>query len=85
MQTLKQNIYIPENHKLQLKLPDSIPIGETEVLLVFQPSINITSKKETNTVDELDDIIFSIQKNLSKDIKNKSYDELLFESLKDRI
>ena len=39
MEAIKQNIYVPGNHRVHfdLKVPESISTGETEVLLVFQP------------------------------------------------
>lgn len=37
METLKQTLTIPENHKIHIDvtLPDSFPTGQVEVLLVF--------------------------------------------------
>ena len=38
MQALKKEIAIPENHHLILdfQLPDTIPVGKAEVMLIFQ-------------------------------------------------
>ncbi len=39
METVKQRVFIPSNHKLHfdLDVPESIDTGEAEVLVVFQP------------------------------------------------
>ena len=46
MKALKKEVYIPKNHHITLdfQLPDSIPSGKSEVLLVFQP---VTEELET--------------------------------------
>ena len=38
MQALKREVAIPDNHHLTLdfKLPDTIPVGKAEVMLIFQ-------------------------------------------------
>ncbi len=86
MQTLKKEVYISENHQLKVKVPNSIPVGKTEVLLVFQTvAKNGIIEPIVNQKNELDNIISSIKKDLPKDFHKKTYDELLFESLKGRI
>ncbi len=53
METLKQILTIPENHKLHfdITLPDSFPTGLAEVLLVFAP--NIMPSQKTNNATEM--------------------------------
>ena len=47
METIKQNIYVPNNHQIHFdfKVPDTISPGEAEVLLIFQPINKASSKK----------------------------------------
>ncbi|HLB56710.1 MAG TPA: hypothetical protein VJK30_05220 [Coxiellaceae bacterium] len=46
METLKQTLVVPENHKIHIDvtLPDSFPTGQVEVLLVF--SNKLTSSND---------------------------------------
>ncbi len=44
MLALQQNVYIPENHKLQINIPSNIPTGENELFMVFQPKLTETPK-----------------------------------------
>ena len=46
---IKQNIYVPGNHQVHfdLKVPESISTGETEVLLIFQPVNKKSSAKRS--------------------------------------
>ncbi len=46
MQALKQEVYIPKDHQLQLKIPDDIPIGKAEVFLIFQVLEQVNSTKK---------------------------------------
>lgn len=45
METLKQTLTIPENHKIHidLTLPDNFPTGSVEVLLVFSNKLTTPS------------------------------------------
>lgn len=46
MLALQQNVYIPENHKLQIDIPQNIPAGENELFMVFQPKQKIEGQQE---------------------------------------
>jgi hypothetical protein len=46
MLALQQNVYIPENHKLQIDIPQNIPSGENELFMVFQPKQKIEEQQE---------------------------------------
>lgn len=52
METVKQRVFIPSNHKLhfELDVPESIDTGEAEVLLVFQPKGKSKSKAHKRSV-----------------------------------
>ncbi len=45
METLKQTLTIPENHKIHIDvtLPDNFPTGQVEVLLVFSNKLTPSS------------------------------------------
>lgn len=45
METLKQTLTIPENHKIHidLTLPDNFPTGQVEVLLVFSNKLTASN------------------------------------------
>jgi hypothetical protein len=45
MLALQQNIVIPKNHQLKIKIPDNIPTGENELFMVFQPIKKMAPKK----------------------------------------
>ena len=47
MEAVKQNIYVPSNHKIHFdfQVPESVSSGETEVLLIFQPVKKLVSEK----------------------------------------
>ena len=45
MLALQQNIYIPENHKLQIDIPSNIPTGDNELFMVFQPKQKIKGQQ----------------------------------------
>ena len=47
MQTIQQEVYIPQNHQLNfnINVPVNIPIGNTEIMLVFNTK---TSSLELN-------------------------------------
>ncbi len=47
MLALQQNVCIPENHKLQINIPSSIPTGENELFMVFQPVEKMAPEKRT--------------------------------------
>ena len=51
METLKQTLTIPENHKIHidLTLPDNFPTGQVEVLLVF--SNNATASNDVINIE----------------------------------
>ncbi len=67
MQALKQEVYIQENHQLNIKIPDTIPAGKTELLLVFQPSSSPSDKTKTkNLLEEFKDLKMKYS-NLSAD------------------
>ena len=48
MEAIKQNIIIPESHDLDLQfhIPDHIPTGEAEILIIIQPTRSVTEKKK---------------------------------------
>jgi len=47
METFCQNLLIPENRQLTLTLPDTIPTGEAEIVLVINPKHStMTAPKE---------------------------------------
>jgi hypothetical protein len=52
METLKQTLMIPKNHKVHfdVTLPESFPTGSAEVLLVFAPK---TSSPTTSNIKAL--------------------------------
>ncbi len=43
---------IPEDHRINLILPDSIPAGEAEIILVIHPKSAIASKKTLSKIRE---------------------------------
>ena len=45
MLALQQNIVIPKNHQLKIKIPESIPAGENELFMVFQPKQKIEEQQ----------------------------------------
>jgi hypothetical protein len=51
METIKRKINIPADHhlKFDIQLPDSIPSGSAEVVLVFQPSTKSKLKDKKRT------------------------------------
>ncbi len=55
MQTLQQKVYIPQNHQLNFSVdvPVNIPIGNTEIMLVF--NTKISSEKQQRTLGLYED------------------------------
>lgn len=53
METLKQTLLVPADHKIQLDitLPDSFPTGEAEVVVIFAPKI--ATQNNTNKLLKL--------------------------------
>ena len=51
METLKKEITIPADHHvvLDFQLPESIPAGAAEVLLIFQPTTDKTMARKQRT------------------------------------
>ena len=51
MEALKKEITIPENHHLlfDFKVPDTFPVGNAEVMLVFQPAAKPAAANIRNT------------------------------------
>ena len=50
MLALQKQVYIPENHQLQIQVPEDIPTGETEMFLVFQPKQKIQEQQGKRTL-----------------------------------
>ena len=36
METLKQKVNIPKNHHIKIEVPEKIPVGEAEILIIFE-------------------------------------------------
>ncbi len=55
MEALKKIFYIPTNHQLKIdvKLPDNFPTGETEVLLIFAPKTSLQSSHNSKALLKL--------------------------------
>ncbi|MCV6637915.1 hypothetical protein [Candidatus Albibeggiatoa sp. nov. NOAA] len=52
MEILCQNLLIPENRQITLTLPDAIPTGEAEIVLVINPKHStMTAPKEDNLLE----------------------------------
>lgn len=39
METIVRTLHIPQNHQITFALPNHIPIGQAEVVLVIHPSL----------------------------------------------
>ncbi len=63
MQTIQQEIYIPENHHLNLNIdiPKNIPTGLMDVCLIFQNKVKDVNKNKQ--VDLLKDFLLLKNKN----------------------
>ncbi len=35
-QMIEQEVYIPQNHQLKIKVPDTISVGKKEVFMIFK-------------------------------------------------
>lgn len=46
METFNQTLQIPDNRQITLTLPDSIPTGEAEMVLVIHPKSSTAVRKE---------------------------------------
>ncbi|WP_353571903.1 hypothetical protein [Candidatus Albibeggiatoa sp. nov. BB20] len=52
MEILCQNLLIPENRQITLTLPDTIPTGEAEIVLVINPKHStMTAPKEDSFLE----------------------------------
>ena len=71
METIKQRVFIPSNHKLHfdLDVPESIDTGEAEVLVVFQPKDKDKDKKPKRRVGMFKGKVF-----MSKDFDDEMPD-----------
>ncbi|MCP4699004.1 MAG: hypothetical protein GY862_19450 [Gammaproteobacteria bacterium] len=52
METISRTLMIPEDHRINLTLPDSIPAGEAEIILVIHPKSAIANKKTLSKIRE---------------------------------
>ena len=35
-QMIEQEVYIPQNHQLKLKIPDTVSVGKKEIFIIFK-------------------------------------------------
>ncbi len=45
MTTIQKTITIPANHRIELDLPDSLPVGEAEIVVTISPKISKTPRR----------------------------------------
>ncbi len=55
MQTIQQEVFIPQNHQLNFSVdvPVNIPTGNTEIMLVFNSKIDKIKGKKERTFGQL--------------------------------
>jgi hypothetical protein len=41
METIARTLHIPKNHRITFTLPNRIPVGQAEVVLVIHPSLEV--------------------------------------------
>ena len=41
METITRTLHIPQNHQITFTLPNHIPVGQAEVVLVIHPSLEV--------------------------------------------
>jgi hypothetical protein len=55
VETFKKILFVPASHKLQIDiaLPESFPIREAEIILIFVPKNEVNQQKESNELLKL--------------------------------
>ena len=75
MQALQQEVYIPKNHLLNIKVPKEIPSGKTEICIVFQKAIHVSNDENTFKGELLELTTFAQGKRVNKFTREDAYNE----------
>ncbi len=73
MQALRQEVFIPKHHKLEIKVPNDLPTGYAELFLIYK---NIDIKNTEKITNKLDKYIGTWQKDNAFDEAVAQFDQI---------
>ena len=77
MQVLQQEVYIPQNHKLNINIPENIPKGKANIVVAFE---SIASKRQEIDLTKTD--IIKSTETVAQEINKISFDYIKKDPMK---